>query len=153
MLAKLPENKKCNDRQTSGNNILHACVLWCMRFSRLAFLACFAALLFAQEISGSYAGTITIEEDGSSRAEKGLIIVKEDAGRLFITAGPSPSEQYTAKNIQREGASLKFEVTAGVETPHLLKFDLAVKDTTLSGTVTSHREGKTKTLPLEFKKQ
>lgn len=124
-----------------------------MRFSRLAFLACFTTALFAQEVSGSYAGTITIEEDGSSRVEKGLIIVKEDAGRLSITAGPSPSEQYTAKNIQREGASLKFEVTAGVENPHLLKFDVSVKDTALSGTVTSHREGKTKTLALEFKKQ
>jgi len=124
-----------------------------MRFSRLAFLACFTASLFAQDISGSYAGTITIEEEGNSRTEKGLIIIKEIAGAPTITAGPTPSEQYTARSIQREGASLKFEVTAGVETPHLLKFDVSVKDTTLSGTVTSHREGRTKTLALEFKKQ
>ncbi|MBK7928672.1 MAG: hypothetical protein IPJ98_14615 [Bryobacterales bacterium] len=124
-----------------------------MRFSRLAFLACLTTALFAQEVSGSYAGTITIEEDGSSRAEKGLIIIKESAGTLTISAGPTPSEQYTARNIQRDGASLKFEVTAGVENPHLLKFDVSVRDTTLSGTVTSHREGKTRTLALEFKKQ
>lgn len=124
-----------------------------MRFSRLASLACLTASLFAQDISGTYAGTITIEEEGSSRTEKGLIIVKENAGGLSITAGPTSAEQYTANSIQRNGMTLKFEVTAGVETPHMLRFDVAVKDTALSGTVTSQREGKTKTLPLEFKKQ
>lgn len=124
-----------------------------MNLSRLAFLALLTSALYAQGLSNSYSGAIKVEAGAGSRTVKGVIVIKDSNGELTVSAGPNSGEQYPAQSVQRDGNTLKFEVIAGSERPRTLKFDLTVKDDTLSGKIILEREGQTQTGMLEFKKQ
>ena len=124
-----------------------------MNVTRLAFLALLAPTLFAQDITGSYRGTIKVDGGGDSRVIDGFIIIKESNGAVTVSAGPDASEQYPAESVQRDGNTIKFVVLAGSETPRKLSFDLTIKENQLTGKAIFERDGKTQTGTLEFKKQ
>ena len=125
-----------------------------MNLTRLALLTMLASALCAQDLSGSYRGTIKVEEGDDSRTIRGLIIIKENNGTLTISAGPDPTEQFPAYSVQRNGSTIKFTVTDRADIPRKLTFDLTVKEDLLSGKVTIvEGDGRLQTGTLEFKKQ
>jgi len=125
-----------------------------MKLTRLALLTLLASSLCAQDLSGSYRGTIQVEDGENSRTIRGLILIKENSGRLTISAGPDPIEQFPAYSLERNGSKVKFTVTDRADIPRKLTFDLTLKENLLTGKVTIvEGDGRMQTGALEFKKQ
>ena len=125
-----------------------------MKLTRFTLLTLLASALCAQEISGSYRGTIQVEDREESRTIRGMIIVKENNGTLTVSAGPDSIEQFPAYSVQRNGSTIKFTVTDRADIPRKLTFDLTLKEDLLSGKVTIvDGDGRMRTGTLEFKKQ
>ncbi len=112
-----------------------------------------ATVLFAQDISGTYTGTMKSEGADGPRGD-GTIIIKQDGPTLNITAGPQPDKQRPATKISRDGDSLKFEVVPpDSDAASLLKFEVTVKDGKLTGKLTMSRGEQTRVGYLDLVKQ
>jgi hypothetical protein len=71
----------------------------------------FPFAVFAQDISGTYTGTLKAETAGGTDGT-GYILVKQTGETLTITAGPGPEEQHKTIHVERTG-----ECPATIRTP------------------------------------
>ena len=94
-----------------------------------------AAAAFAQDLSGTYSGTIKADAPEGQGEQNGVIVIKQDGGKLVVTAGPTMEEQYPANKVETRGDSLMFEVGPIGEPLKILKFDVTAKEGRLSGQV------------------
>ncbi len=108
---------------------------------------------FAQDLTGTYSGTIRADTPGGPREQNGVVVIKEDGGKLAITAGPNMEEQYPATKIDRNGDALVFEVGSNGEPGKMFKFEVTVKEGKLSGQVTVSGGPERLIGKLEFLKQ
>ncbi len=112
-----------------------------------------AAAALAQDLSGTWSGTIKADTPEGPQEQSGVIIIKQDGGKLAVTAGPAVEEQYPANKVERNGDSLTFEVGPVGEPPKVLKFDLIFKESRLSGQVTVTSDAQRVTGKLDFTKE
>jgi hypothetical protein len=111
------------------------------------------ATLFAQDLSGTYTGTMKAQTPDGTKEERGAIIIKQDSEKLVVTGGPSVDEQYTATKVERAGDSLKFEIAPRDNSGKVLQFELTVHSGKLTGRVKSSNGGETSVAALEFTRQ
>lgn len=112
----------------------------------------FSLALFAQDISGTYKGTLKAETAGGTDGT-GYIVVKQTGDTLTVTAGPGPEEQHETIHVDRKGEHLKFEIDRDGDGSRMMKFDLLVKDGKLTGTITMVSENGTNVSLLNLVKQ
>lgn len=112
-----------------------------------------AAVLFAQDLSGTYTGTLTSTGADGPRGEA-TIVIKQEGSTLNITAGPQPDKQRPVSKISRDGDSLKFEIVPPEsDASSLITFAVVVKDGKLTGKLTMTRGEESRTGELQLVKQ
>lgn len=117
----------------------------------LLVLFALALSLHAQDVSGTYTGTVKMETPEGSRESPAAIIIKQHGDALTITAGPRTHEQRPASKVERKGEALTFEVIHDGDAR--IQFDLAFKGTALSGKFTMMRGDQSRAGQLELVKQ
>ena len=108
--------------------------------------------LYAQNIAGTYTGSMKMETPDGPRDASATIIVKQDGDALTITAGPRPEQQQPASKIERSGDGLKFEVVPP-EGKGLIQFEVTIKEGKLAGKLTMTRGDQSRTAQLDLAKQ
>ncbi len=109
---------------------------------------------FAQEIAGTYAGTLRVETPDGVQNAPGTIVIKGEGAKLSITAGPQPDQQLPATKVEREGEKVTFEIRPpGGDVPRVMRFDVVVKDGKLTGEATMTRGEEVQRGKLELVKQ
>lgn len=112
------------------------------------------AIQTSAAIVGTYAGVVkTATPDGAPDEDSGVIVIKEDAGKLTISAGPSLEELIPGVNVARKGDRVLFDLTLGGDVPRVLKFEIAVTGSQLTGQVSWQRDDRTVQAVLEFARQ
>ena len=112
-----------------------------------------AGAMLAQDLSGTYTGTLKAETPNGSSDGTGTIILKQTAESLAITAGPQPDRQHPATKVQRDGNRIQFELVPPGDGPQVMKFDVTINEGKLTGKVTMTRGEETRTGQLDLVKQ
>lgn len=126
-----------------------------MTMKKLIFSLLFslATAVFAQDITGTYTGTLKAE-GGEGQGGSGSIVLKQEGQTLTVTAGPNLEKQTSAAKVVRDGEMLKFElVPPGAEGRASMSFEVTVKDGKLTGKVTVTRDGESQIGRLDLVKQ
>jgi hypothetical protein len=118
----------------------------------LLVILALACSLQAQDLSGTYTGTLKIETPDGPRDGSAAIIIKQDGDALTVTAGPRPEGQRAASKIERKGEAVKFEVVPP-QGDGLMQFDVTIKDGKLTGKLTMTRGDQNCTGQLDLVKQ
>jgi hypothetical protein len=118
-----------------------------------ALLLTLTATLFAQDLSGTYTGTMKAQTPDGTKEERGAIVLKQDGEKLVVTGGPSIGEQYAATKVARSGDSLKFEIAPRDDSGKVLQFEVTVHSGKLTGRVKSSNGSETSVAALEFTRQ
>ncbi len=122
-------------------------------FSLLLSLTTVFSAAFAQDISGTYTGTLKPER-GEGQEGSGSIVLKQEGQTLTVTAGPNLEKQSPATKVVRDGELLKFElVPPGAEGHGLMSLEVTVKDGKLTGKLTMTRDGESQVGRLDLVKQ
>lgn len=109
--------------------------------------------LAAQDISGTYTGTLKAQTPDGPQEGPGTIVLKMDGEKLNVTAGPLPDQQLPGTKVERSGDSIKFEIAPPGDGPRVMRFAVTVKDGKLTGEVTMTRGDETRTGKLDLVKQ
>jgi len=108
----------------------------------------------SQAIVGTYVGVVkTTAPDGSPDEDPGVIVIKDEAGKLTVSAGPNLEQLMVGTNIERKGDRVLFQVTTGGDVPRVIKFEVTVAGSQLTGQASMEREDRTLHAVLEFARQ
>jgi hypothetical protein len=118
-----------------------------MKKPLLVLLLSLGTTLFAQNIAGTYSGSLKIETPDGKRDSSGTVIVKQDGDALTITAGPNADQQQPASNIERTGGALKFEVVPP-DGNGVIRFNVTIKESKLTGKMTRGDQSRSGELDL-----
>ena len=110
------------------------------------FLAAFAVVAQAADVTGKWTGTFTPSEGNAS---EGTINLKQDGDKVTGTGGPNDGEQMPISNGKIEGNTVSFEIAHDGMT---LKMVLTVDGDSLKGDVTATRDGQTMNAKLDLKR-
>jgi hypothetical protein len=116
-------------------------------------LLALTAVLFAEDLSGTYSGIMKAGTPEGPREERGTIVIKQSGEKLAVTAGPTAEEQYPAAKVERNGELLGFEVTPPGEPVKTLRFEVTVRAGKIAGKVSSSSGGQSLDAQIEFTKQ
>ena len=114
---------------------------------RLILLLLAAAAALMADATGKWTGTLTPDGGGDGPA---LLLLKEDAGALTGTAGPSDAEQHAILNGKIENGKITFELAVGEARA---KFALVQEGEAIKGDVKLERDGQTQTAKLVLKRE
>lgn len=97
-----------------------------------------AALVWAADFSGQWAGKTKLSIDGQTQEDTMHFSLKQSGDRLTGTAGPTPQQQAAIRNGKIDGNRITFEtpVPQGV-----FQFDLTLDDGHLKGTLIASAQG------------
>jgi len=118
----------------------------------LSLLLALSTLLLAQDIAGTYTGTLTAETPEGGQGGPATVVIRQEGPTLSITAGPQPDQQRPASKVIRTGNQLKFEIHPPGDVPRTMSFVLILKDGRLTGDVTLTQEGETRRAKLDVTK-
>ena len=93
--------------------------------------------LSGADLTGKWAGTVDIKQDGEAQTIPVIMVVKQDGNKLTGTAGPE-EEQHPIQNGVVNGSSVTLEVDGGDAVFYL---DLKVDGDAISGDVKRGADG------------
>jgi hypothetical protein len=111
------------------------------------FLAAFAVVAQAAEVTGKWTGTFTPEEGGGGT---GVVNLKQNGTELTGTAGPSDDEQIAISEGKIDGDKVTFQISH--PNGMTLKMMLTLDGDTLKGDVTGSRDGQSMKAKLDLKR-
>ena len=111
-----------------------------MKTLLLGLLFASTATLFGQDLSGAYTGTAKLEKpDGSVWESVFTIVLKQDGGKLLVSAAPADEEQKPADKVERDGNSISFDISPPGDSSEPVKFAVTVKEGKMTGKLTAKR--------------
>lgn len=119
---------------------------------KILLLLAASAFAWAESLAGSYSGHIVIKSADGDKESGALVVIQEKDGQLAITAGPDAGQQLPASNIKNEAGKLTFDVQPP-NGPHVVQFDVQLKDGRLVGQLTMRRGDEKRTAALDLKKE
>jgi len=115
----------------------------------LSLLLAAAWTLSAADLSGKWAGTVDMKEDGNAQAMSVVMIVKQDGNKLTGTAGVEEDQHPIQKGIV-DGDTVTFEVDSGEAIYYL---ELKLDGDQLSGAAKAGPDGEKMKIALKRVKQ
>jgi hypothetical protein len=120
-----------------------------MKSILLSLLLAAAWTLSAADLSGKWAGTVDMKEDGNAQAMSVVMIVKQDGNKLTGTAGVEEDQHPIQKGIV-DGDTVTFEVDSGEAIYYL---ELKLDGDQLSGAAKAGPDGEKMKIALKRVKQ
>jgi hypothetical protein len=118
-------------------------ILGCLLLTAVGLLA---------DVSGNWSGSFDITgPDGQTKADTAFLKLKQDGGKITGTAGPSEEKQFDIKTGAIDGDKITLEVV--LEDGGVLKFDLALVDEHIKGTVNGQMGDEKMTAKLDVTRQ
>ena len=120
-----------------------------MKSILLSLLLAAAWTLSAADLSGKWAGTVDMKEDGNAQAMSVVMIVKQEGNKLTGTAGVEEDQHPIQKGIV-DGDTVTFEVDSGEAIYYL---ELKLDGDQLSGAAKAGPDGEKMKIALKRVKQ
>jgi hypothetical protein len=120
-----------------------------MKSILLSLLLAAAWTLSASDLTGKWAGTVDIKQDGEAQTIPVIMIVKQDGNKLTGTAGPEEDQHTIQKGIV-DGDTITMEVDTGEAIYYL---ELKVDGDQISGAVKEGADGEKTKIALKRVKQ
>ena len=120
-----------------------------MKSILLSLLLAAAWTLSASDLTGKWAGTVDMKEDGNAQAMSVVMIVKQDGNKLTGTAGVEEDQHPIQKGIV-DGDTVTFEVDSGEAIYYL---ELKLDGDQLSGAAKAGPDGEKMKIALKRVKQ
>jgi len=120
-----------------------------MKSILLSLLLAAAWTLSAADLTGKWAGTFDMKEDGNAQAMSVVMIVKQDGNKLTGTAGVEEDQHPIQKGIV-DGDTVTFEVDSGEAIYYL---ELKLDGDQLSGAAKAGPDGEKMKIALKRVKQ
>jgi hypothetical protein len=105
--------------------------------------------LSASDLTGKWAGTVDMKQDGEAQTIPVIMIVKQDGNKLTGTAGPEEDQHAIQKGLV-DGDTITMEVDSGEEIFYL---ELKVDGDQITGAVKQGTDGEKMKIALKRVKQ
>ena len=120
-----------------------------MKSILLTLLLAAAWTLSASDLTGKWAGTVDMKQDGEAQTIPVIMIVKQDGNKLTGTAGPEEDQHAIQKGLV-DGDTITMEVDSGEEIFYL---ELKVDGDQITGAVKQGTDGEKMKIALKRVKQ
>ncbi|HEV8043286.1 MAG TPA: hypothetical protein VGP62_30690 [Bryobacteraceae bacterium] len=120
-----------------------------MKSILLSLLLAAAWTLSAADLTGKWAGTVDMKQDGDSQTIPVVMIVKQEGNKLTGTAGPEEDQHAIQKGVV-DGDTVTMEVDGGEAIFYL---ELKVDGDQISGAVKQGTDGEKMKIALKRVKQ
>lgn len=120
-----------------------------MKSTLLSLLLLAAWSLSAADLTGKWAGTLDLKQDGEAQTIPVVMIVKQDGNKVTGTAGPE-EDQHPIQKGTVDGDTLTMEVDSGEAVYYL---ELKVDGDQISGAVKQGADGEKMKIALKRVKQ
>lgn len=120
-----------------------------MKSILVSLLLLAAWTLSASDLTGKWAGTVDMKQDGDAQTIPVIMIVKQDGNKLTGTAGPEDDQHAIQKGVV-DGDTITMEVDSGEDIFYL---ELKVDGDQITGAVKQGTDGEKMKIALKRVKQ
>jgi hypothetical protein len=120
-----------------------------MKSILVSLLLLAAWTLSASDLTGKWAGTVDMKQDGDAQTIPVIMIVKQDGNKLTGTAGPEDDQHAIQKGLV-DGDTITMEVDSGEDIFYL---ELKVDGDQITGAVKQGADGEKMKIALKRVKQ